>query len=90
MGPEERISEARDLGHRNTLNKLFEMRGEGEGERFKGPRMIRSQGTNSAIFCHILERAFNITSEGATGKPRVLPNSDVLAIPHNPAHSLTK
>ena len=90
MGPEERISEARDLGHRNTLNKLFEMRGEGECERFKGPRMIRLQGTNSAIFCHILERAFNITSEGATGKPRVLPNSDVLAIPHNPAHSLTK
>ena len=80
----------RYLGHRNTLNKLFEMRGEVEGERFKGPKMIRSQGTSSAIFRHMMERAFNITSEGATGKLRVLPNSDVLAIPHNPAHSLTK
>ena len=76
--------------HRNTLNKLFELRGEGEGERVKGPRVIRSQGANSAIFRHTLERAFNTTSKGATGKPRVLPNSDILAIPHNPAHSLTK
>ena len=78
------------MGHRNTLNKLFELRGEGEGERVKGPRVIRSQGANSAIFRHTLERAFNTTSKGATGKPRVLPNSDILAIPHNPAHSLTK
>ena len=74
----------------NALNELFELRGEGEGERVKGPRVIRSQGANSAIFRHTLEQAFNITSKGATGKPRVLPNSNILAIPHNPAHSLTK
>ena len=24
------------------------------------------------------------------GKPRILPNSNILAIPHNPAHALTK
>ena len=90
MGPEEGIWDARDLGHKNTLNKLFEMMGEGEGERFKGPRMIRAQGTNSAIFRHNLERASNITSKGATGKPGVLPNSNVLAIPHNPAHTFIK
>ena len=76
--------------HRNALNKLFELRGEGEGERVKGPRVIRLQGANSAIFRHTLERAFNTTSKGATGKPRVLPNLNILTIPHNLAHSLTK
>ena len=40
MGPEVGIWETRDLGHRNTLNKLLEMMGDGEGERFKRPRMI--------------------------------------------------
>ena len=52
--------------------------------------MISSQGANPAIFRKTLERTFNIASKGATGKPRILPNSDILAIPHNPAHSLTK
>ena len=77
------------MGHRNTLNKLFELRRKGEGERFKGPRVIILQGANPAIFRKTLEWTFNITSEGATRKPRILPNSDVLAILHNPAHSLT-
>ena len=40
MGPEEGIWEARDLGHMNTLNKLLEMMRDGEGKRFKRPRMI--------------------------------------------------
>ena len=74
----------------NTLNKLFELRGEGEGERFKVPRVISSQGGNPTLFHQTLERTFNISSKGATGKPKILPNSDILAIPHNPAHSLTK
>ena len=78
------------MGHRNTLNKLFERRREGEGERFKVPRVISSQGGNPALFHQTLERTFNITSKGAMGKPKILPNSDILAIPHNPAHSLTK
>ena len=78
------------MGHRNTLNKLCELRREGEGERFKGPRVISSQGANPVIFRKTLERTFNITSKGATRKPRILPNLDILAIPHNLAHSLTK
>ena len=52
--------------------------------------MINSQGANLAIFCKSLERTFNIASKGATRKPRILPNSNILAIPHNPAHALTK
>ena len=52
--------------------------------------MIGLQGANPAIFRKTLERAFNIASKGATGKPRILPNLDILAIPHNPAHTLTK
>ena len=31
-----------------------------------------------------------MASKGAMGKPRILPNSNILAIPHNPAHALTK
>ena len=77
------------MSHKNTLKKLFELRREGECERFKGPRVISSQGANPAIFRKTLERTFNIASKDATGKPRILPNSDVLAIPHNLAHSLT-
>ena len=77
------------MGHRNTLNKLFELMREGEGERFKGPRVISSQGANLAIFRKTLKRTFNITLKGVIGKPRILPNSDILAIPYNPAHSLT-
>ena len=52
--------------------------------------MISSQGANPVIFRKTLERTFNITSKGATRKPRILPNLDILAIPHDPAHSLTK
>ena len=40
VGPEEGVWEAGDLGHRNALNNLLKMMRDGEGERFKRPRMI--------------------------------------------------
>ena len=40
VGPEEGIWEVRDLGDRNALNKLLKMMRDGEGKRFKRPRMI--------------------------------------------------
>ena len=77
------------MSHRNTLYKLFKLRWEREDERFKGARVIRSQGADLTIFSMTKEWTLNITPKGAPRKPRILPNLDVLAIPHNPAHSLT-
>ena len=89
MGPKKRIGKPSELSHRDALDKLFKLRREREGERFKGPRVIRSQGADSVVFCMTGERTFNITLKGATRKPRILPKSDVLTIFYNPTHALT-
>ena len=89
MGPKKRIRKPSELSHRDALDKLFKLRREREGERFKGPRVICSQGADSVVFCTMGERTSHKTPKGATRKPRILPKSDVLTVPYNPTHALT-